>query len=86
MENKPDNADQTERPIPEYQKASPPIFSLYTLVQEQPIILGAIVGVLLGLTVAAYSDIRTDIAIIGGAIIGAVIVGIIVRLRSIGKA
>ena len=57
------------------------IFYLYQFLRDQPIFLGAIVGAFVGLIYAGISEVRTNVAVIGGAIGGAVVMAMILRLR-----
>ena len=78
MDNESDREQQQEtRPY----VVTPPIFSLFQLLQKQPMFLGAILGAVLGLVVATSFEIRVSTAVIGGAVVGFVVATIIVRLR-----
>jgi hypothetical protein len=79
MENKPGDKQQPEPPR---YVIKPPIYSLFEYLAKQPILLGAILGALAGLLGAAYFNIQTNVAVIGGAVVGLVTAAVIERLRS----
>ncbi|MEW5957769.1 MAG: hypothetical protein AB1801_08605 [Chloroflexota bacterium] len=69
--------EQAERP---YLSSRPPIFALYDLFRRQPVLLGAGLGLLAGLVLAAQTGLRTETALIGGAVVGTGLAAIILRL------